>query len=457
MTTPLPELLAAWLPRQRWFAGKGREITAVRVAQPVPLRDGEPAAEFVVLAVSYADGGPDERYQVLIGRRASLPPELEHIAIGRVPGGVAYDGLWDHDLSALLLDELAAGGRHDGIRFVPEPGASIPTGLAGRVIGVEQSNSSVDYGEQLILKLFRRIAPGVNPDLELHRALRAVGSEHVAQLRGAIEGTLDGQPATLAVLNDFAANSADGWAMALISVRDLLAEGDLHADEVGGDFAGESNRLGAAVASVHADLARALGTGERDPGEVAAGMARRLVAATDSVPELAEHVPLIRASYAELAARAQPVPTQRVHGDLHLGQTLRTPTGWLVIDFEGEPTQSMAERARPDSVLRDVAGMLRSFDYAAHHQLSEWKEAEEDPPQLAWRAREWSRRNRDAFCAGYAGTADADPRADRVLLRAYELDKAVYETVYEARNRPAWVPIPLGSIARLTDDDTVIR
>ena len=133
------------------------------------------------------------------------------------------------------------------------------------MLGVEQSNTSVSWGEQSILKLFRRVLPGVNPDLELHRALRAVGSEQVAALQGAIEGMLDGEPVTLGMLQDYAANSAEGWAMALASVRDLLAEGDLRADEVGGDFAAEASRLGETIAVVHAELRRALGGAELRP------------------------------------------------------------------------------------------------------------------------------------------------------------------------------------------------
>jgi maltokinase len=341
------------------------------------------------------------------------------------------------------------------VRFVPEPDARIADGPHGRVLGGEQSNTSVCWGEQSIMKLFRRVLPGVNPDLELHRALRSVGSSQVASLQGAIEGTLAGEPVTLAMLQDYAANSADGWSMALASVRDLLAEADLRADEVGGDFAGEASRLGETVAQVHAELRDALSQGATDPRELAATWNQRLTVAAADVAELAELVEPVRAVYDEVAASGAPVQTQRVHGDLHLGQTLRTPLGWLVIDFEGEPAAAFADRVRPDSALRDVAGMLRSFDYAAYHQLARSEPgtdlaAPENYSQLAWRANEWAARNRTAFCDGYAAGAGVDPREQASLLRAFELDKAVYEALYETRSRPTWAPIPLASIKRLT-------
>jgi maltokinase len=278
----------------------------------------------------------------------------------------------------------------------------------------------------------------------------------VAPLLGAIEGELpDGAggtvPMTVAMLQDYASNSADGWSMALTSVRDLLAEGDLRPDEVGGDFAGEATRLGRTVAAVHTELAHALGTSHLDAdgvGAVADWMLARLDHAAEAVGEVAER----RAAIAEVlrgVTSADGLLVHRIHGDLHLGQELRTPRGWLVIDFEGEPSRPLSDRVRPDSPLRDVAAMLRSFDYAAFHQLAEWETGSEAPGYLQRRAQEWADRNRSAFCDGYAHAAGADPRDQGTLLAAYELDKAVYEAAYEARHRPGWLRIPLRSIARL--------
>jgi maltose alpha-D-glucosyltransferase/alpha-amylase len=449
----VPDRLADWLPAQRWFAAKGRAIAGVHVAQSVTLADAQPRAEHIVLRVEFADGGPPQHYQLLLGRRGVLPPELQHATIGTVDDDVGYDGLWDPQLTQVVLDLLAREQQVGPLRFVLEPGAQLPHDVAARMVTAEQSNSCVVYGEQAILKLFRRVTPGLNPDLELHRALREVGCTHVAQLLGAIEGSLHGEPASFGILQQYAANSVEGWTMALVSVRDLLAEADLRADEVGGDFASEAYRLGKVVAAVHADLATALGVSTLDSQDLAAvsdGMTRRLEEALSVVPELAELAPALRSTFRAVAAVPPGVSVQRVHGDLHLGQALRTPTGWLLIDFEGEPAKPLAQRSAPHSPLRDIAGMLRSFDYAAYHQLAEWQHDASDPSgQLQYRAQEWAVRNREAFCDGYTDVAGADPRSSQVLLRAYELDKAVYETVYETRYRPSWAQIPLRSLRHL--------
>ncbi len=455
----LPTLLPEWLPHQRWFGAKGRPVRSVAVAAVTPLiTEGDPLLDHVLLRVGFDshNGGGEHYYQLLVGRSAAPRGELEHVTFGAVDGLVAYDGLWDLRVTEWLLTALREGRTIGALRFAPEPDAKIAERGAGRVLGVEQSNTSVSWGERSILKLFRRVLPGLNPDLEVHRALRSVNSNEVAALQGAVEGTFDGEPFTLAMLQDFAANSADGWSMALARVRDLLAEADLRADEVGGDFAGEASRLGETVAVVHDELRRALGETSRDARELAAVWHERLGATVAEVPVLAPYVDGIRATYDAVAGLAEGMPTQRVHGDLHLGQTLRTPRGWLLIDFEGEPAAPLAERVRPDSALRDVAGMLRSFDYAAFHQILAREPAAFDDAahdsQLTWRANEWAERNRAAFCEGYALQSGTDPREQRALLRAFELDKAVYELLYETRSRPAWAPIPLASIARLSQE-----
>ena len=437
--------LPSWLADQRWFAGKGRTVHAVRPMRATVLQDGEPELVHLVVAVQH-DGGED-RYQVLIGLRRTLPEYLEHARIAEVGGQLSYDATYDPDLCGRLLELMDANAETEGLRFGTEPGVELVTGLRSRPVGAEQSNTSIVFGQQYILKVFRRLASGISPDLELHRALQSVGCTHIAAPLGSIEGELDGGPVTYGMLQEFLGNAAEGWQMATTSVRDLLAEADLHADEVGGDFASEACRLGEAVAEVHADLARALGRSAVDAVGVAAAaeaMRRRLVTVAADVPELQPYVPQIRDVFDALAGSGLEVPVQRIHGDLHLGQVLRTVTGWVLIDFEGEPATDLARRIERMSPVRDVAGMLRSFDYAAFHLLA----GQEPEPQLEYRATEWALRNRDAFCDGYA-TVGPDPRDEPLLLRALELDKAVYEVAYEARNRPSWLPIPLASIARI--------
>ncbi len=446
----LEDLLREWLPKQRWFAGKDRAAESIRLVA---------RREFAVSAVSPDDVAPTllhlvididgAVYQLLIGVRDEMPAQLDHAVVGFLDGvGVMYDATQDQVVMRQLLTWIRDDADSDGVAFRHEAGAEIDVEAPSLVLGGEQSNTSVVYGEQAILKLFRILVPGTNPDLEVTRALTEAGNPHVAAVQGWIEAPLDGEPTTLGLLQEFLRNGSDGWALALTSVRDLFAEGDLHAGEVGGDFAAESERLGTATADVHLAMAQALRTAVADAGavgELAASMRARLDAAASSVPSLQPHAAAINEVFDSLASSHETLTLQRVHGDYHLGQVMRTEAGWVLLDFEGEPGAPIEERAALSSPLRDVAGMLRSFDYASHYLLADHPGA----PQLVYRANEWSERNRDAFCVGYAKATGRDPREDDLLLRAFELDKAVYEVVYEARNRPGWVGIPLSSIERL--------
>ena len=320
--------------------------------------------DVVLVDARYADGSSD-RYQVLLGEPVRYGALLSHVET--------------------------------------EHGAVLPRGTGSRVLGGEQSNTSVVFDDQVILKVFRRVVAGINPDIELTRALGRVGNPHIAPLRGTFGIVEDGQEFSLAMVSAFAADAVNGWEMA-----------------TGGQFDGESHRLGQAVASVHAGLAEALGT---SPSAMTVDrMMQRLDAAVAAVPELAGYRDAAAQRFTSLAG--EPLIMQRVHGDLHLGQALRTPAAWLLIDFEGEPGQPLNQRRQPDSPLRDVAGMLRSFDYAGCGDRGE-------------------------FCDGYAVGSGVDPREHAEVLAAYELDKALYEAAYEARYRPGWLHIPLAAIARL--------
>ena len=455
----LSALLADWMPSQRWFAGKDWPITAVRPLA-VERIGSDPDFDHLVVAVDQQVPGNLARssvYQVPVSRHSVPDPRLDHVLIGEVDGLFVYDALHDRTVTGRLLDLFAAQEALPALAFRVIEGATLPDdSMDSLVLTGEQSNTSLAYGDQALLKVFRRLAPGTNPDIEVHAALAGTDCPYVAPVLGWSEGTwadpVTGEPVSgsLAMLQQFLVTATDGWRLALTSVADLFAERDLHADEVGGDFAAESYRLGVAIASVHASLREVLPTslwsGEKRRS-AAQRMQRRLDEAVVEVPGLADLAPGLSQAFADLADLDVPVRVQRIHGDLHLGQVLRTSVSWKLIDFEGEPEKPMAERIRLDTPLRDVAGMLRSFDYVALHTLL----AEHaDDTQLAYRAGEWADRNREAFLDGYSHVGGVDPRAEEVVMRAYETDKAVYELIYEARNRPTWTVIPMTALERLS-------
>jgi maltokinase len=445
------DTLATWLVKQRWFAGKGRTVHDLAIVADTEIIPGDPGLRHLIVTVSH--GATSDCYQVFIGSRARLPARLRHARIGTHAGLQVYDGLHDTALTRTLLDAIVDDRSVGPISFCRIPGAQIEAGLDSLVLTAEQSNTSLVFGESAIFKVFRRVTAGPNPDLEVASALAQLGSSHIAEPYGWVETRMDGAPTVLAILSRYLRAASDGWSLAAISVRDLYATegaraGQVAAGEVGGDFAGEAERLGAATAQVHRDLADAFGRSWLEPEairELAEQMFRRLDIAIATAPELARHADKVGDAYSHLAKLIEPIPAQRVHGDYHLGQAMRTQTGWVVLDFEGEPASTPAQRRARSSPLRDVAGMLRSFDYAARHQLL----TRPDAATLAPMAAGWVRRNGDAFCAGYAAAGGLDPAENSVLLRAMLLDKAVYEVIYEARNRPTWLSIPLESIAEL--------
>jgi maltokinase len=448
------ELLQSWMQRQRWFAGKGREFTVRGWEELARLADRLPQVSVLVVTLDYADGDA-EIYQIPLVTYDHPVYYLEHVLVQEGDGRWTYDALHDKEVTGIWLRHIHAGDTVDHVVFHREPdGPEFPLDEASIVIGAEQSNTSLVFGDAAIFKVFRRLYQGTNPDIEMHSALFRAGSKHIATPLGWVDGRW-ADPATgargtgsLGMLQVYLRTASEGWHLARTSVRDLFAEADLHPDEVGGDFAGEAYRLGRATAEAHRDLAQMLPTAILGPAQMAelgAAMEARLDAAAAVVPEMAPYVAPLREVFEDVARIEHPVPVQRIHGDYHLGQVMRTEAGWVVLDFEGEPAKPLDDRRALSSPLRDVAAMMRSIDYAAQHLLADYP----GDPQLAYRATEWAERNREAFCDGYSAAAGDDPRKDHVLLRAYEIDKAVYEVIYERRNRPNWLRIPLSAIERL--------
>ena len=395
----------AWerhLETVRWFGGKGAGARIVRRdVLPAWTPPGvEPAVRSEVATLAYPDGHT-EHYHLLV---AHHPAGRE--ASGTVLGTDEVDGepmqVVDATTDPAALAAFVAATQPD---FADHP---------VKVWSGEQSNTTLVLGDTDLYKLFRRVEPGPNLDAEV---LLALGGGTVPAVHGRLTGAWpEGGTTDLGLVIERVIGAEDGWELA---TRTCTA---------GADFVEAAGDLGVALRAVHGRLADAFGAHVLPGDEVADTMGARLDAAVTAAPELAPHAETVRAAFEALRGRTLPV--QRVHGDFHLGQTLHSPTGWTIIDFEGEPAKTAAERRAFDSVWRDVAGMVRSFDYvrSAHPEPS-------SPEAVAW-----ADACRDAFLAGYGDGADAD------VLAAYVLDKAVYEVLYELRNRPDWVGIPLRAI-----------
>ena len=447
------EELAEWLVERRWFGARTRELTQVGVIDMPLLDPAEPPLRLALVEATFGTGS-HEIYQVplTIDRGDELPAEARIAGFG---DGAAYDLFAERRDPPRLLGLIAAGGQvasaEGRIIFAwDEDAAPLPESLEARPISSEQSNSSVVFGENAILKIYRRIEAGVNPELELLRFLGDRGFRQIPSLLGWF--SYEGRPAeaTLGIVQEFIADGRDGWEWTL----DGLA-GDP------GALLNPLRGLGATIGAMHTALA----SDPTDPVFAAEERGNESLALfTATLDEQIERVFLDLPEEERLtpiAHRGEELRDQlrafagiggagaaiRVHGDLHLGQTLTSDRGWTILDFEGEPARPLPERRAKHSPLRDVAGMLRSVAYAPlAARLQRGAEVPED----------WEPQAREHFLDGYLDAIDpsllpATKREIDQLLAIYELEKAVYELNYELNHRPDWVEIPVAGITRLLE------
>jgi maltokinase len=445
--------LTEWLLDRRWFGSKARDVAQLNVLDVVPIHEGPPALAAALVEARFP-GGTHDVYQLVLGMR---PEGFDEAVVARVDGITVYDAFADPDacdlLGGLLRDGAEIHGEHARVEFhwlegvdPPRPGASV------RPIGAEQSNTSIVFDDALVLKAFRRVEAGDNPELEMLRFLSDKGFPNIARLGGWYQYEGELMDATFGVVQRFIHGARDGWELAL--------------DELGTDperFVTRLRDLGAVIGNMHTVLASDGSDPAFAPEEPSDESLALLTATIDEdierqfleLPDV-EAVAPIAGHAAEVRDRLQLLSHVgargrliRHHGDLHLGQTMLSGDAtWIVLDFEGEPARPLLERRRKRSPLRDVAGMLRSFAYAASaSDLQRGRPAPEG----------WEERAREAFLAGYLETVDPvllppGEAPTRTLLSIFELEKAMYELRYELNNRPDWVSIPVAGIARLLEE-----
>jgi maltose alpha-D-glucosyltransferase/alpha-amylase len=536
------QALAPFLQRQRWFASKARAIKQARFTDWTALRQGTHPAFLAVVSIEYVDGWTESYFvplALLSGADADRAlKEVPGAVLARITGarkGVIVDGLRDDDLCGRMLKLIDQGdevrtvrGSVRGARVAPDIG--LDDACSWIRPGGDQSNSLAFYGDRYVLKLFRRIAPGPNPDFEVGRALTEIGFTRIPALAGGVEYLRPGLEAgTLAVVQNAVKHQGTGWEFTIdelrryyerVSARVTRTEGrdgqdgQDRQDGLDGElsspplpaspappasptlpsspalpvappfFAALENwylstaaTLGRRTAELHLTLARIPGaafapeTMDRKATSALARemrahaedsldlLARQAAALNEATRPIAESVLAARQSllarFDELAAVRAGGVRIRVHGDYHLGQVLRTEEDFIILDFEGEPARPIADRRVKESPLKDVAGMVRSYSYAAYAALFAFTVNAPDEYSLleSW-AETWQHWIAEAFLGGYTssiGESPLMPGTDvwRLLLRAFELDKAFYELGYELNNRPEWVRIPLIGIRKL--------
>lgn len=456
--------LAGYVRERRWFRAKARGLAEATVAERFPLDLAGDEVALCVLALRYADGGADA-YVLPIAHATGeaadrIRRERPHLAIGDEGGALAYDALGDERLLGALLERFRDGGdrvSHGDAALVFRPfaafDATAPTSVEPRPVTTEQTNTSVVFGDGFILKVLRQLDEGVSADLEMGEYLTRHGYAGAPPVAGAIVLERAGaEPATVAILHRFVPNLGDAWGFTLRAVADAREP------EAYRPYA---ERLGARVGEMHAVLAA--GTepafaprplGESDRARLAEAVQREAEASAAWIPEGA--LPRIAARLAAFVHLPEAPWATRVHGDLHLGQILRIDseragddagtTDFVLIDFEGEPARPLAERKAKRAPMADVAGMLRSFHYAAATVLRA------DDPEAAQR---WYTATAESFLAAYRAATRATavvPQSEgafRAVLDFYLIEKCIYEIRYEANNRPDWLDIPRGGLADL--------
>ena len=530
--TQLQEALPAYIRGRRWYGGKARRAKSLTVEDTIPLSSDGATAMLTFVRVEYTEGDPDVYLLPVTYAGGEQAAQIEErspqAVVARVTRqdsetserGVLYDALWDDRFATALLETVARrrgfrGGAGE-VSGAPTPvlrqargSANLP--LLPRVSGAEQSNTSVIFGDHLIMKLYRRLGEGVNPDLEIGRFLtEKAGFTHTPALAGALEYRQgQAEPRTLALLQRFVPNEGDAWEYTLdvltrsledIAARqheEMVAPGPLpsihelarhelppEAAEIAGSYLDWSRLLGQRTAEMHLALA----SDRRDPrfapepfsalyqrsiyqsmrGQ-ANGALQLLRRRLHTLPEAArQEAERVLALEAEILGRLRRLIDYkieamriRVHGDYHLGQVLFTGNDFVIIDFEGEPARTLSERRIKRSPLRDVAGMLRSFHYASRMALNRLEErglAAESASVMGVWADAWHRWVSAAFLRAYleaTGEAGVLPRSAeqfKTLLDAYVLDKALYELAYELNNRPDWVGIPLQGLQEVVEE-----
>jgi trehalose synthase-fused probable maltokinase len=442
------EALVAFVREQRWFGAKTSDVTAVEVVDGGELRDGEEAPAIVdtLVEVRYGSGNHD-LYQLILGSSYDEPAGP---VIGEREGRKTYEAANDPVFVHGLIDAIGRGSMlvtpEGTIEFCGAAGrGGEPAVREVRPLGVEQSNSSIVIDDQLIVKLYRRVEPGVTPERELLHFFATHGFEHVPALWGwwSYAGALFS--GSLGMVQRYVPGATDGWS---------LAQQELESDPEA--FVGRTQRLGEVIGSMHAVLVSETDDPAFAPETASPESLALLTASVDeqidevflSLPENEATAPIVgkgdavRGLLRDLSTVGSVGKRIRHHGDLHLGQMLYVAGDWIVIDFEGEPARPLPERRLKHSPLRDVAGMLRSFTYAVRVAGVEDESVEE-------RARAHFL---DGYFAALSGTDLLPPReTTERLLRIYELEKAVYELRYELANRPDWVTVPVGGIVRLLE------